>query len=79
MTSAATRVEEATLPRVALATTANQVRPLVVPGRLWQATVVAGDLLALVAIVFCIPFVILAITLPIVLCARLLSWLVGLL
>ena len=79
MTSATTRLEDATLRSVALAPTVNRIRPLVVPGRLWQATVVAGDLLGGVAIVFSIPFVILAITLPIGLSARLLSWIVGLL
>ena len=80
MTVAAGRLEEATtLTRAALATTFDEARPLVVPGRLWRAAVVVGDLLGAMAIVLCIPFVILAIGIPIVLCVRLLLWIGGLL
>jgi hypothetical protein len=79
VTFATGRLEEATLTRAALATTFNEVRPLVVPGRLWRAAVVVGDLLGAVAIVLCIPFVILAIGIPIALCVRLLLWIGGLL
>lgn len=57
----------------------NTARPLVVPGRLRRATVVVGDVLEAVAIVFCIPIVIVAIGMPIVLCVRLLLWIVGML
>jgi hypothetical protein len=57
----------------------REVRPLIVPGRLWRATVVVGDLLGAVGIVLCIPFVILAVGIPIVLCVRLLMWIGGLL
>jgi hypothetical protein len=39
--------------------------------------VVVGDLLAAVGIVFCIPFVILALATPVVLCVRGLLWIVG--
>jgi hypothetical protein len=79
VTFATGRLEEATLTRAALATPFNQARPLVVPGRLWRAAVVVGDLLAAMAIVLCIPFVILAIGIPIALCVRLLLWIAGLL
>jgi hypothetical protein len=74
VTFATGRLEEATLTRAALATTFNQARPLVVPGPFRRAAVVVGDLLAAVAIVLCIPFVILAIGIPIALCVRLLLW-----
>ena len=79
MTFATSRLEEATLTRAALATTFNQARPLVVPGPLRRAAVVIGDLFAAVGIVLCIPFVILAIGIPIALCVRLLLWIGGLL
>jgi hypothetical protein len=73
------RLGPATMVRAAPATTLNEARPLVVSGPLWRATVVVGDLLGAVAIVLCIPFVILAIGIPIVLCVRLLMWIGGLL
>jgi hypothetical protein len=79
MTFATGHLEEATLTRAALGTTFNQARPLVFPGPLRRAAVVVGDLLAAVAIVLCIPFVILAIGTPIALCVRLLLWIGGLL
>jgi hypothetical protein len=63
--------------RAALATTGNEARPLIISGRLWRATVVVGDGLLTAAIVLCIPFVILAIGLPIALGVRLLLWIVG--
>jgi hypothetical protein len=53
-------------------------RPLFVPGPLRRAVVFAGDLLGTVAIVLCIPFVIVAIGTPIALCVRLLLWAAGL-
>jgi hypothetical protein len=74
VTFATGRLEEATLTRAALATTFNQASPLVVPGPFRRAAVVVGDLLAAVAIVLCIPFLILAIGMPIALCVRLLLW-----
>lgn len=79
MTFAAGRLEEATLTRAALATTFDQGSALTVPGPFRRAAVVAGDVLGTMAIVLCIPFVILAIGIPIALCVRLLLWLGGLL
>jgi hypothetical protein len=79
VTFTAGRLEEATLTRGALATTFNQARPLVVAGLVRRAAVVVGDLLGAAAIVLCIPFVILAIGIPIALCVRLLLWIGGLL
>jgi hypothetical protein len=79
VTFATSRFEEATLTKAALATTSNQARPLVVPGSLRRAATAVGDLLAAVAIVLCVPFVILAIGIPIALCVRLLLWMGGLL
>lgn len=79
MTLATEHFDEPRLMRAALATAVNAQRPLIAPGRLWRATVVAGDLLGAVAIVLCIPFVILAIGAPIALCVRLLLWVGGLL
>jgi hypothetical protein len=72
-------LEDTALTRAAFATTFNQAQPLVVRGRLRRAAVVVGDLLGAVAIVLCIPFVILAIGTPIALCLRLLLWIGGLL
>lgn len=74
MTFATGRLEEATLTGAALATTFKRARPRVVPGPSWRAATVVGDLAAAVAIVLCIPFVLLAIGLPIALCVRLLLW-----
>ena len=79
MTFATGRLEEATLTRAGLAATFNEARPLVVPDRLWRAAAVVGDLLGAVAIVLCLPIVILAIGMPIALCVRLLLWIGGLL
>ena len=74
MTFATGRLDEATLTRAALARTFTQDRPLVVAGALRRAAVVIGDLFAAVGIVLGIPFVILAIGIPIALCVRLLLW-----
>jgi len=62
-----------------LATPISPVPPLAVPGWLRRAAGVVGELLTLVSIVFCMPLAILAIGIPIVLCARLLLWLGGML
>ena len=78
MTFVTGRLDEAPM-RAAFATAVDEARPLIVPGRLWRATVVAGDVLGGLAIVICIPFVILAIGIPIALCVRLLLWIGGLL
>ena len=79
MTYATGRLDEAPMMRAALATTVTEAQPLIVPGRLWRATVVVGDLVGAAAIVLCIPFVILAIGTPIALCMRLLFWILGML
>jgi hypothetical protein len=72
VTFAAGRLEEATLTRAALATPFDQARALIVPGPFRRAAAVVGDVLGAVAIVLCIPFVILAIGIPVALCVRLL-------
>ena len=74
MTFAAGRLEKATLTRAALAATFDQARAPVVPGPFRRAAVVVDDVLGAVAIVRCVPFVILAIGIPIALCLRLLLW-----
>jgi hypothetical protein len=79
VTFATGRLEEVMLTRAPFATTFNQARLLVVPGPFRRAAVIVGDLLAAVAIVLCIPLVILAIGIPIALCVRLLLWIGGLL
>ena len=73
------RVEEARLARAALATTFDQARPVAVSGPLRRAAAVVGDVLEAAVMVLCIPFVILAIGIPIALCVRLLLWIGGLL
>jgi hypothetical protein len=78
VTLATGRLDEATLTRAALATTSTQARPLAVPGRLRHAVNVSGDVLGAGLIVLCVPFVMLAIGMPIVLCVRLLWWIGGL-
>jgi hypothetical protein len=65
---------DATLTKAALAPMFDQARALTVPGPFRRAAVAAGDLLGAVAIVLCMPFVILAIGIPIALFVRLLSW-----
>jgi hypothetical protein len=76
VTFATSRPREGSLTRAALATTVDHARPLVVPGPLRRAI---GDLFAAVGIVLCIPFVILAIGIPIALFLRFLLWIAGLL
>ena len=70
---------EATLARTTLATTFEHSRPLADPGSLRRVAGVVGDLLGTMALVLLIPFVILAIGIPIALCVRLLLWIGGLL
>jgi hypothetical protein len=67
---------EATVTSKAFATGLNPTSLLVVPGALRRASAVMGDLLALAGIVFCFPFVILGIGIPIALCVRLLLWII---
>jgi len=52
---------------------------VIVPGALWRAALMVGDLLGALGIVLCLPFVILAVGLPIALCLRLLLWMTGML
>ena len=79
MTVATGHLDDATLTKAALATTFHPARPLAVAGALRRAALAVGDLLAALAIVLCIPLVILAIGIPIALCIRLLLWIGGLL
>lgn len=79
MTLAAGRLDDAMLTSTALAPTFDQARALIVPGPFRRAAVLVGDLLGAVATVLCIPFVILAIGIPIALCVRLLLWIARLL
>jgi hypothetical protein len=78
VTVVAERLEEATLTRTALSAAFDQTRALVGPGPFRCAAVVVGDLFLAMAVVLCIPFVILAIGIPIALCVRLLLWVGGL-
>jgi hypothetical protein len=69
--------KEGTLTRAALGTTFDDARLLVVFGPLRRSAEVIAGLVAAVAVILCIPFVILAIGIPIALCVRLLLWIVG--
>jgi hypothetical protein len=53
--------------------------PSVVPDPFRRVARVIGDLLGATAIALCIPFVIIAVAMPLVLCIRLLMWLAALL
>jgi hypothetical protein len=77
MTSATGHLEGAVLPRAALAATWNEAPPLFLARPLRHAAVLAGDLMGAVAVVLCVPFVILAVGTPIALCVRLLLWVGG--
>ena len=79
MTVATGHLDDATLTKTALATTFDPARPLAVPRALRRSALAVGDLLAALALVLCIPFVILVIGTPIALCLRLLLWIGGLL
>ena len=79
MTFATSRPREVALTRAALATTFDDASPLVVPNLVRRVALVIGEVLSAVAIVFCIPFVILAVGIPIALCVRFLLWIVGML
>ena len=70
---------DATWTTAVLAATRNQAPLLEVPRWLRRAAGVVGDLLALIGIVLCFPFVILAVGIPIALCVRLLLWMIGVL
>ena len=73
------RLEDTALTRAALSTTFSHAQPPGVRGPVRRTAVVVGDLLGAVAIVFCVPVVILAIGTPIALGLRLLLWIGGLL
>ena len=77
MTFATNRPLAATLTRPPFATAVDHPRPFIVPGFLWRAAMASGDLLGVLGIVLCIPFVILAIGIPIALCVRFLLWIAG--
>ena len=79
MTFATSRVDVAALPRPGSSTTLDQSPSLVVPGPIRRLAEAVGDLLGAVAVVLCIPFVILAIGTPVALGVRLLLWIGGLL
>jgi hypothetical protein len=68
---------EATLTSEPLTIAPISTPRLMVPGRFRRAVEIAGDLLGLIGIAFCIPAVIVAIGLPIALGIRLLLWIVG--
>ncbi|HVH56619.1 MAG TPA: hypothetical protein VM791_10195 [Vicinamibacterales bacterium] len=79
MTFTTNRPLAATLTRSPFATAVDQARPLIVPGLVPRAALVIGDLLAAVGIALCIPFVILAIGIPIAVSVRFLLWIAGML
>jgi hypothetical protein len=77
---ATTSPQELPLTGTALTTTLSRAPRLdEMPGLLGRAAGFVGELLALVGIVCCIPFVILAIGSPIALAVRLLLWVGGML
>jgi len=78
VTVAAERLEEATLTRTVPAARFDQSHALAVPGLFRRAALVAGDVFGALAIVLGIPFVILAIGIPIAVCVRVLLWMAGL-
>ena len=59
--------------------TSDHAQPFVAPGPIRRVALIVGDILETVAIVLCVPFVIVAIGMPFVLCARFLLWIVGML
>ena len=79
VTFATSRPRAEALTRTGLAITFDDTRSLVVPGPLRRAAMVMSNLFAAVGLVLCIPLVILAIGIPVVLCVRFLLWIVGML
>jgi len=67
------RLDDATR-RAALPATFDRTRPPALSGSRQRAAAAAADLVAALTVVFCIPFVILAVGIPIALCVRLLLW-----
>lgn len=76
MTVATARFDDPALTTSWPVATAEGVRA--VPGRWRRAVSVTGDVLAALALALCVPYVLLAIGLPIVLGFRLLLWVGGL-
>ena len=68
---------EAALTEALLGTAVEPARPTAAPSLLRRAAEGGGDLLLLLGIVFCIPFIVLALGLPVALGVRLLLWLGG--
>ena len=79
MTLATTSPRALPLTGTPLTTTLSSAPLLEIPGFVGRVFALAGEVLTLVAIVFCVPFVILAIGLPIALLVRLLLWVGGVL
>jgi type IV secretory pathway VirB3-like protein len=77
MTFPTTRPRAGTVTSAVIATTFDYASPLGVSGLFRRVAMVIGDALSAAAIVICIPFVILAIGIPIALCVRLLLWIAG--
>jgi hypothetical protein len=77
--SATNRPLAAAFTTVPLAAAVDQVRPLIVPRLLRRGVQVTGDLVTAVGVVLCLPFAIMAISMPIVLCLRFLLWMTGML
>jgi len=79
VTFAANQPLAVTVTKPPFATAVDHARPLIVDGLLSRAASTLGDVLMSAAIVVCIPFVILAVGIPIALCLRLLLWIAGML
>jgi hypothetical protein len=77
VTLAMTRLRALPLTGTPLTTTRSRASLLEIPGFIRRASALVGEALTLVAIVLCVPFVILAIGLPIALLVRLLLWVGG--
>ena len=69
----------ATITRAPYATAVDHARPLIVPGLLSRSAMAIGDLVVAMGVVLCIPFVILALGIPLALCVRFLLWIAGML
>jgi hypothetical protein len=63
----------------ALATPLDEATAVAVPGAFRRAASVVGEVLGGIGLVLCVPFVLLAIGTPFVLCVRLVLWVSGLL
>jgi len=79
VTFAANQPLAVTVTKPPFATAVDHASPLIDDGLLSRAASTLGDALMSAAIVICIPFVILAVGIPIALCLRLLLWIAGML